>query len=430
MHHARYIMTMVITLKKPRNEWGCIKKGLQYEQYGCDAKAASVFSKALRINPHNTTALTHRAGSLYRLSRYADAASAFDAALQTDPKNIDALHGRGLALEKLKMYYDALDCFERVLEIDCTYKDAISYAALCLSHLGMHDEALASLDAVISQHPDHAHSHYCRSRVLSNMGRTSESIASLDAARAAESVMSDALYEKAEGHRAQKRYHQAAQMLTESLHYNPKNTRSLVAKGWLFDFVGLPTKDVIPYYVRAIESDPRCTAAHLELGLLYDRTGLYKKAVSCFDDILEYDSANVRALYSKGVSLYALKERAAAVFFCESALRISPDDKMALCSMAWVLEHDKKYDDALRYCDMAIAVDDGYAYAHSYRGKILYMLKRYDESLQSYRTALSIDPDNKTAEYYFNKVSESITLRKKAQRRIDNAGRRRSMFGF
>ena len=425
-----HTVVMAISLKKSHNEWGHIKEGLKYEQYGYDAKALSSFSKALGINPYNTTALTHKAGSLYRLSKYPDAASAFDDALQVDPKNIDALHGKGLALEKLKMYSDALDCFEQVLEVDSTYKDAISYAALCMSHVGMHDKALASLDDVISKYPDHISSHYCKSRVLSNMGRVRESIMSLDAARVAESAMSDLIYQKAEEDRMQKRYHQAVQMLTKSLHYNPENTRSLVAKGWLFDFVGMPSKDVIPYYRRAIASDPHCTDAHLQLGLLYDRTGLYKKAVLCFDEILKYDPTNTRALYSKGVSLYALKERAAAVFFCESALRISPDDKMALCSMAWVLEHDKKYEAALQYCDMAIAVDKKYAYAHSYRGKILYMLKRYKESLQSYQTALGIDPDNKTAEYYFNKVSESIKSQQKAQKRIDNAGKRRSMFGF
>ena len=416
---------------KPVNEWKYVRQGLQSERYGRDSKAAVSFARALEINPRNITALTHRADSLYRLAKYEESAVAYDAALAEDPKNIDALYGRGLVLEKLKEYGAALDSFEMLLGIDPGYVDAAAYAALCRCRLGSKDTALAQLAILTAEHPERIAPHYCQSLVMSAVGDAAGSIRSLDAARDAEHAHSDSLCDEGMSHQRQKRYQRAVEMYTKSLYYNPDNTRALVAKAWLFDYVGMPTGDVIPLFERAIMCDPRCTEAHLNLGFVHDRRGLYRKAVSCFDAVLEYEPGNIRAMYSKGVSLYSLKERAAAVFFCESAIRADPHNTMALCSMVWILEHEKRYDDALAYCEMAIKSDPEYAYAHSYRGKILYMQKKYKDALESYQMALDIDPGNKTALYYHSQIVELMEKNAKKEAANRSAeGRRRSIFGI
>ena len=89
---------------------------------------------------------------------------------------------------------------------------------------------------------------------------------------------------------------------------DPKNTDALVAKGWTLDLAGFSVKDVVSFFDKALEIDPQCTPALLNKGLVYDRTGLFAKAVKCFEQILSYDPDNVRALYSKAVSLFSLKK--------------------------------------------------------------------------------------------------------------------------
>ena len=77
-----------------------------------------------------------------------------------------------------------------------------------------------------------------------------------------------------------------------------KNTKALVAKGWTLDFAGFSNKDIFVFYDEAIRVDPKCTDALFNKGIVFDKTGLYKKAIDCFDKILEYDPKNIRALYS------------------------------------------------------------------------------------------------------------------------------------
>ncbi len=403
------------------NEWRHINEGLRCERYGQLSKAASQFAKALSINPHNGTALMHIAGIHYQAGRYGDAARRYEEIVESDPSNIDALQGLGLSLEKQHKYAEALVHFERILAIDATYDDAVVYSALCRSGLGGHGEAVAMLDGVISRSGgDHVQAHYCRSRVLSRMRRDAESISALDDARKAEARQSAALYEQGKALSRQKKHEKAVEVYTRALRLNPENVDALVAKGWTLDYAGLPSKDVVPLYEKAIQVDPHCTEAHLNLSFLYDRTGMYRKSVACLDRILEYDPRNVRALYSKGIALHSLKQHAAAEFFCDAAIRADPSNPKALCSMVWVLEHRKRHAEALEYCDLAIDADPEYAYAHSYRGKLLYLMGRHDEALESYEKALALDPGNRTAEYYRDKVVEKIT---KAQKEAAKRGR-------
>ena len=83
---------------------------------------------------------------------------------------------------------------------------------------------------------------------------------------------------------------------------------------------------------------------------------------------------------------------------------MEPSNVKALCSMVWVLAHMKKYEDALPYCDKAIQIAPGYAYALSYKGKLLLELKKYEEALTYYNRALEIQPDNQTTIYHKNKI--------------------------
>jgi tetratricopeptide (TPR) repeat protein len=64
----------------------------------------------------------------------------------------------------------------------------------------------------------------------------------------------------------------------------------------------------------------------------------------------------------------------------------------------------KKYEEALPFCDKAINVNPAYAYALSYKGKLLLELKKYEESLKCYNRALELEPNNQTTIYHKNKV--------------------------
>lgn len=52
----------------------------------------------------------------------------------------------------------------------------------------------------------------------------------------------------------------------------------------------------------------------------------------------------------------------------------------------------KRHDDALRYADLAIAIEPRISNTHSTRGNALHGLKRYEEAMEAYQVALTLDP--------------------------------------
>ena len=81
--------------------------------------------------------------------------------------------------------------------------------------------------------------------------------------------------------------------------------------------------------------------------------------------------------------------------------------------MVWCLEHSKKYEEALKFCDTALKINPNYVYALSYKGKLLFSLKRFSESLEYYEKALKIEPDNQTALFHKFKAEAELENRKK-----------------
>ena len=81
--------------------------------------------------------------------------------------------------------------------------------------------------------------------------------------------------------------------------------------------------------------------------------------------------------------------------------------------MVWFLEHSKKYDEALEYCEKALKINPNYVYAISYKGKLLLLLKKYKESLKWYDKAVDLDPENQTAVFHRFKVIAKLDEAKK-----------------
>ena len=81
--------------------------------------------------------------------------------------------------------------------------------------------------------------------------------------------------------------------------------------------------------------------------------------------------------------------------------------------MVWFLEHLKKYNEALEYCEKALKINPDYVYAISYKGKLLLSLKKYEESLKWYNKAIELDPNNQTAIFHRFKVQGELDNMKK-----------------
>ena len=81
--------------------------------------------------------------------------------------------------------------------------------------------------------------------------------------------------------------------------------------------------------------------------------------------------------------------------------------------MVWILEHQKRYEEAMTYCDKAIEINPNFFYTLSYKGKLLYDLGRFSEALVYYDKALKLSPDDRRALHFRNKIANKFEKLKK-----------------
>jgi predicted O-linked N-acetylglucosamine transferase (SPINDLY family) len=110
---------------------------------------------------------------------------------------------------------------------------------------------------------------------------------------------------------------------------------------------------------RAIEIDPKFSAAHYNLGKCYEKLQDSEKAINSYSTSIQLEPNNAEAYFGIGNSLFDLR----------------------------------RYEEAVESYDKAITLRPGYADALGNRGNVLKKLKRYDEALASYDSALKLEPD-------------------------------------
>jgi len=136
-------------------------------------------------------------------------------------------------------------------------------------------------------------------------------------------------------------------------------------------------------------------------GLALHQAGRLADAEKVYNQILATRAGHFDSLHLLGVIHLQRGNAAAAVRQIDTALKVSPNNILALNNRGNALNELRRFEEALASYDRALAVRSDYAEAHSNRGNTLKELKRSEEALASYDRALKIRPDY--AEAYSNR---------------------------
>ena len=66
--------------------------------------------------------------------------------------------------------------------------------------------------------------------------------------------------------------------------------------------------DALEYYNKAIEIDPKYSAAHYNKGVLYDKLLQHEEAIQSLDEAIKCDSGNVNTAFYRGMVLGKMKK--------------------------------------------------------------------------------------------------------------------------
>ena len=101
--------------------------------------------------------------------------------------------------------------------------------------------------------------------------------------------------------------------------------------------------------------------------------------------------------YSKGAALTILGKYEEAIDCIDNALKLSPNNEVALVNKGMALSRLGRHREALKCYNEAIRVNPGYEVAWNNKGNALTRLNRYDEAIKCYDRAIHLDEEYREA---------------------------------
>lgn len=334
-----------------------------HHRAGLNTHALADLTRALEFAPNDAQLWNNKGFIQLSLQRFDDAVHDLDRALELQPAMASACNNRGLVSLAQGKFRDAVSWFNRALSEDGDYVDALNNRGFAWMQLGHWENAYADLNQALRTAPQYVNALHNRGLLKARAGELEESVLDFT-----EAMMIDPM---------NPRYYQHRGEVYSRLGQTAEATADLRMLDWLVKLHDLN---------RVIAMEPRNVTAWTSRARHYWDRGNQKEARADLDKALEISPSFSGALVMKG--------------------------RMALA--------EKRYDEALKICEIALDSDDGAA-AASVRGDAFLALGQHNEALESFAAAKRFD--NSVAEAYFRKSQEltSSGEAEAAQQQLDRA---------
>jgi tetratricopeptide (TPR) repeat protein len=188
--------------------------------------------------------------------------------------------------------------------------------------------------------------------------------------------------------------------LRDELRNLDRSAASLLERGVELEQAGR-TDDAIAAEEEATRLDPKLVRAHVNLIILYGRTGDFQRASEHFQAAVALDPKHIPdAYYNFGVLLMKRSELAEAAECFRKALQLEPEYADAHNDLGYLLERQGKLAEAADEYRKAIQEKPDFRQAHFNLGRILVNQQQYPEAIQELQLTLS-PVDENTPSYLY-----------------------------
>ncbi len=246
--------------------------GFAYKELGKWDQAEENYSRALRLIPEYTDALSERAIALEKLGRRDEAVDVFSKLIAQRPEYPNVFLNRGITLATLNRHAEAISDFGESIRRDTSKVAAylnrgISYAALDQS-----DKAISDYSEALKLNPRNA----------------------------------TALFKLGNAHYKRKEWDLAIARYEEALAVDPGNVQLLVNRGNIFGFLKR-WDEALDSYSKVLTLDPSNVMARHNRGLVFAQLGQWKQAVAAYDEALRLDPNYLPSQQKRDFALQQLK---------------------------------------------------------------------------------------------------------------------------
>ncbi|MEO5341572.1 MAG: tetratricopeptide repeat protein [Magnetococcus sp. MYC-9] len=267
------------------------------------------------------------------------------------------LHNLGVMQMNARRWQPAADCFQELLRRQPHHPEALYWLAHCWRHLNRQEEAITCYRRLIALQPLHSDAHLC----LGNLLWATDQEQAIACFRAA--------------------------VVGNPDHPNG-HTRLGDALAERGEFA-----EAIPCYRQALALQPTLCEALDGLGKALQQAGRLEEAVDCWQQAATIRPDFLPAHHNQGGALYLLgrPEEAEACYCAALAIQPRPETHYQL---ARIRVQRGALPEALRGCQDALALQEGYLPAWRLLGQILLREGRSEEAVACYQQAMLSHPDD------------------------------------
>ncbi|PYV32169.1 MAG: hypothetical protein DMG22_14295 [Acidobacteria bacterium] len=396
-----------------------------------------------------------RLGMLFDLYHRPDEASVcYRRAHQLDPMSFKWLYYLGSQTAKQGKHTEAVGTLRAALRLKPDYLPARLKLGESLFAVGELDESGETYSAIIRQWPDAAEAYYGLGRISIARGNLTEARDSFRKACDLFPSYGAAHYALAQVDRKLGKSEESDQQL--NLHAKTKTlvppvedplrdalraldmaAESRLERGVALEQAGR-LEDAIAETEKALQLDPKLVLAHVNLIILYGRTGNLEKAEEHYQAaVLLNPNQFPDAHYDYGVVLMKEGKLDEAERAFRRALEINPSFADAYNNLGYLLERQGKPAEAIAEYKKAVEHKPSFRQAHFNLGRVLISQQQYEEGIQQLQQTLSPVDDatpaylyalgaaygrageRQKALHYLQEAREQASARGQAQLRID-----------
>ena len=369
--------------QNPQDASASGRLGMLLDLYHRPADASVCYQRAHLIEPGAFAWLYYWGSLLLNQQRMEEAAGVLSSAVEIKPEYVPARLKLGEALLETRKNDAAKEIYEGVLKEHPEVAEA--YYGLGRVQAARGDEAGAaeSYRKACELFPAYGAAHYGLAMAYRKLGRT------------AEAQEQATLHER-------NRYivPPSADPLRDELRKLDLSAAAHLERGVQLEEVGR-FEDAIAETEKALELDPLLVKAHVNLLILYGRTGNAEKAKEQYEAVVAMDPDQFpEAYYNYGV--LAMKENhfGEAEEAFRKAVTLAPSNEAAHSNLGYLLEHEGKLPEAAVEFRKLIELRPNSRQGHFELGRILVNLQQYDEAIEQFRQTLTPNDENTPAYLY------------------------------
>ncbi|MGH7996028.1 MAG: tetratricopeptide repeat protein, partial [Opitutaceae bacterium] len=372
----------------------------------------SIWQDNMAKDPENSFAENDLGSAYLDLHDYAKAVACCERAVRLDPLNQNAHDNLGYAYSLEKRYADAVREFRAALRVRPDFPEAMANLGGNLSLMGKFHEALGPCLAAVRMAPDNERAHNNLGHVYDALGRSSAALAQFEEAVALDPTFADAESNVGAMLTKMGRPAEALPHCRRAVALNPGLAKAWSNLGAAEQALGLPKG--LADSRRAVSLDPSDDQGRIDLAEALAHARHWAEAARQYATLTSHPGASAAVWYDYGVTLDALRQRAAAIPVYERALALEPrlvEAHTNLASDLLSVAGRTRLPEALLHLREAVRLRPDSAEAHRNLAVGLSFSGNLAAALREDREAVRLDPADAAARRDLANLAQRLRVR-------------------